>query len=322
MIEISVFILSYNHIKFIRQCIESILAQDIKAELEIIVCDDGSSDGTREIAEEYASSDKRVLVLEKEPNMGLYRNMQRGLNNSNGKFVSCCSADDWWYPNKLSALYEVMQNHKYVMAHSDYDIFWNDRAILEKSFHHKEGFAFQSGDIFEYLLLKGIGTPTSYLCETEVLRDAYDLDEILRNEFCVEDYPWWLNIAAKYEIGYLPLQLAAYRIHNCSHSHKKRDASTYAKRITSMSYIPLYYCEKYNRKNTDTYSRLLARHDRVKHYTRFIKGEKDKEHYSVTTPYRLIYWLYSFNQTKAIRFFVKALIKVLFNKQRVRYFLP
>jgi glycosyltransferase involved in cell wall biosynthesis len=105
----SVLIDTYNHERFIEQAIVSALEQDFPAsEREIIVVDDGSTDGTPEIVKKFAP---RVRLLQKE-NGGQASAFNAGIPVCRGEIIAFLDGDDWWAPEKLKAVTEALEKDK------------------------------------------------------------------------------------------------------------------------------------------------------------------------------------------------------------------
>lgn len=90
---VSVIVPIYNVERYLEKCIDSILAQSYK-EMEVILVDDGSTDGSGKICDEYGQKDRRVVVIHK-TNGGLVSARKAGLEAATGKFIGCVDADDW-----------------------------------------------------------------------------------------------------------------------------------------------------------------------------------------------------------------------------------
>ncbi len=96
---VSVVIDNYNYGRFLRQCLDSVLAQDFpEAEREIIVVDDGSTDDSRAIIDSYGERLRRVY----QTNQGQASALNAGIAAARGELVCLLDADDWWAPSKLS----------------------------------------------------------------------------------------------------------------------------------------------------------------------------------------------------------------------------
>ncbi len=105
---ISVIIPVYNVDKYLPQCLESVCAQTYKA-LEIILVDDGSTDRSGEICDEWSRKDPRIKVMHKK-NGGVSSARNAGLMASSGALIGFVDADDWLEPEMYEKLVEVIQN--------------------------------------------------------------------------------------------------------------------------------------------------------------------------------------------------------------------
>ncbi|OBR63544.1 hypothetical protein A7K91_06205 [Paenibacillus oryzae] len=99
---ISIVVPIYNVEPYIRQCIESILSQTYK-NIEIILVNDGSTDGCGKICDEYASSDSRIKVIHQN-NKGLVSARKAGISIAKGEYVGAVDGDDWIEPQMYEAL--------------------------------------------------------------------------------------------------------------------------------------------------------------------------------------------------------------------------
>ncbi len=99
---ISVIVPVYNEELYLRECLDSIVGQTNR-DLEILVIDDGSTDGSGQICDEYAELDSRIKVFHTE-NRGLSCARNLGLDNANGEWIGFVDSDDWIEPD----MYEVL----------------------------------------------------------------------------------------------------------------------------------------------------------------------------------------------------------------------
>ena len=98
-----------NGRNFVGRCIKSVLSQDF-TDLELVIFDNVSDDGTIEILEEYARADQRVRLSVNQVNVGLLENMRRVLKSSRGTYFRWISADDWLEPRCLSACVRALES--------------------------------------------------------------------------------------------------------------------------------------------------------------------------------------------------------------------
>jgi len=109
---VSVISPTYNHEKFIADCIESVLAQTY-SNWEMIIIDDGSTDSTYTIACEYASKDNRIKTFTQD-NIGIFRLRESynfALRQSSGKYVAILECDDVWVPEKLEIQVNALEKN-------------------------------------------------------------------------------------------------------------------------------------------------------------------------------------------------------------------
>ena len=90
-----------NGVDVLRRCLESLISQDF-SDLEVVISDNASDDGTRDLLEEYARADSRIRVGVNAVNIGLHENVNQVLESSRGTFFRWISADDWLEPGYLS----------------------------------------------------------------------------------------------------------------------------------------------------------------------------------------------------------------------------
>jgi glycosyltransferase involved in cell wall biosynthesis len=93
----------------IERCIESILSQDF-TDLELVVCDNASDDGTIRMLDDYARADPRIRLSANQVNIGSHENMNRVLEASRGTFFRWISADDWLEPRCLSTCVRALES--------------------------------------------------------------------------------------------------------------------------------------------------------------------------------------------------------------------
>lgn len=108
---ISVIVPVYNLSTYLQDCLESILRSSYK-DLEIILVDDGSTDGSGDVCDSYALKDNRISVIHKE-NKGVSTARNRGLEVANGEFIMFVDGDDQIHPNMIEWLLEAIQSGDY-----------------------------------------------------------------------------------------------------------------------------------------------------------------------------------------------------------------
>lgn len=95
----------YNVQEYLSQCLDSLINQTLK-EIEIIAINDGSTDNTLQILQDYAARDERIIIIDK-PNEGYGKSMNRGLKKARGKYIGIVESDDWAELDMFQVLYEL-----------------------------------------------------------------------------------------------------------------------------------------------------------------------------------------------------------------------
>ena len=108
MAEVSVIIPVYNAEKYLEKCIESVVNQTLK-DIEIILINDGSTDGSEEICKKYLS-DERVIYYSKE-NEGLAAARQDGIERASGEYIGFVDSDDWVEPDMYEKMYAAAKSN-------------------------------------------------------------------------------------------------------------------------------------------------------------------------------------------------------------------
>lgn len=112
MPKVSVCMIAFNHEAYIRQAIESVLSQDVDFDLELVIGEDCSPDGTLALCQEFARRDSRVRLLPSERNLGVMSNFSRTLQACRGEYVAVCEGDDYWTdPLKLRKQVSFLDAH-------------------------------------------------------------------------------------------------------------------------------------------------------------------------------------------------------------------
>jgi len=130
---VSISCLSYNHVLFIRECLDSFLMQKTNFDFEIIIHDDGSTDGTKEVIEEYRVKYPSIIFpvyqTENQYSKGV-RGMMAKFNfpRCKGKYIALCEGDDYWTdPLKLQKQVDFLENNQ------DFSICWTNYKIIENN---------------------------------------------------------------------------------------------------------------------------------------------------------------------------------------------
>ena len=120
--EISVIVPVYNAEEFIERCLCSLLGQDFTKSYEIVVINDGSSDGSLGIIERIAKEHKNIIRVFSQPNGGISAARNAGLSHVRGKYVLFTDSDDFVERRYLSALYDAAERSGADITCCNYDV--------------------------------------------------------------------------------------------------------------------------------------------------------------------------------------------------------
>ncbi|WP_281288467.1 glycosyltransferase [Saccharibacillus brassicae] len=121
---VSVIVPVFNVEHYLGRCLDSLLAQTLE-NIEIIVIDDGSTDGSPAVAREYEKRDERIQVIRQE-NRGLSGARNTGLDAASGEFVGFVDSDDWILPKTFETMYRSAQKHEADLCACDYTLAYED----------------------------------------------------------------------------------------------------------------------------------------------------------------------------------------------------
>jgi glycosyltransferase involved in cell wall biosynthesis len=201
---VSVVVPSYNHARYLEAAIESVLAQDYP-QVELIVIDDGSTDGSRDVLEKYRGR----FRCEAQPNQGQAFTVNRGWRLSRGEILAYLSADDVLLPGAASAAVEALRQHgDAVLAYCDFDLIGPDsqfvRHVRAPDFDYREM-------VGQMVCPPGPGA--------FFRRTAFDRTDGWRAQYRqYGDYELWLRLARQGRFVRIPRVLAAFRVHPASQS--------------------------------------------------------------------------------------------------------
>ena len=132
--KVSICVPVYNTEQNLTLCLDSLLSQTLK-HIEIIIVNDGSTDASGTICEEYARKDERVKLIHKE-NGGLASARQVGLNEARGEYYAVCDSDDWVEPNMYEELYRNASEKEADIILSNYFINYpNGKEIVSSTYN-------------------------------------------------------------------------------------------------------------------------------------------------------------------------------------------
>ena len=207
---VSVIMPAYNAQRFIREAIDSVIAQT-HADWELLVLDDGSSDDTCAVVEDMAAKDERIRLIKNPSNMGVAKTRNRGLDLCRGDYVAFLDSDDIWHPEKLTSQISVMKSKDARLAYTSYAIVDENGAPCKNAYVVPEHVSFD-----DMLKENHIG------CSTVMLSSDIAKQYRFATDFYHEDYCLWLDILnAGHKAAGCPEVLVDWRLIKNSRSFNK-----------------------------------------------------------------------------------------------------
>ena len=220
---VSIAIPAFNHAQFIEACLASVCAQTYP-ELELVLIDDGSTDGTFEIAQRFLAPHQerfRRIVLEKRENQGVSANSNACIEACQGEWVHLLGSDDVLYPNKIERIQQSIADWNCPnlgLVHADCDYIGEDGKPVVRSRQKSRPPPGPDFKAYRWLFVGEhyIFNPTIALHrQTFLALDGFD------RSLPLEDLDCWLRLSISSAIARVPEVLASYRKHPGNSSRKR-----------------------------------------------------------------------------------------------------
>jgi glycosyltransferase involved in cell wall biosynthesis len=187
----------------VREAVDSVLAQSA-ASFELIVVDDGSSDGTTDDLAQLSAKCSKTIRIDRIANRGPAASRNHGVAIARAPLLAFLDSDDLWAPDKLAWHLEFMrENPAYAISQTDEIWIRNGRRVNPGLRHRK-----RSGDFFVESLRTCLISPSAVLMRKELFDSIGGFDEDMR---AAEDYDLWLRIQVDHEVGLLDEPLVTRR---------------------------------------------------------------------------------------------------------------
>jgi glycosyltransferase involved in cell wall biosynthesis len=200
MPKVSVIVPTYDRLPMLKEAVDSVLAQDFE-DMELIVADDGSTDGTAKEMRRYGG---RVKLLQLPANRGVSTARNKGILHARGKYIAFLDSDDLWVKGKLKIQTAFLDdNPHYPLCYTDEIWIRRGKRVNPMLKHAK-----YSGWIFEKCLPLCIISPSSAMMRKTLFSKVGLFDEAL--PVC-EDYDFWLRVSARFPIFFINRKLIIKR---------------------------------------------------------------------------------------------------------------
>jgi glycosyltransferase involved in cell wall biosynthesis len=200
---VSVIMPAYNAERFVARTVESVLSQTYR-NLQILVINDGSTDGTVDIVESFARKDSRIRVLH-QPNLGAPAARNHGIKESKGEYIALIDADDIWHIEKIQAQVEFFQR-----SSPSVGLVYSWSVIIDEKDNPLTGITHEySGDVLAELLYSNfVGNGSSAMIRRSCFQEVGDFNLCLRGG---QDWDMYLRFAERFQFQVIPKYHVAYR---------------------------------------------------------------------------------------------------------------
>ena len=205
---ISVVCPTYNSANYIETTLQSVLSQHLLP-YELIISDDGSTDNTIELIENYLKSNNKKINYKVLKNVhngpGAARNT--GIKNSTGEWIAFLDSDDVWYPDKIFHISNVITQNEDInfICHNEMHVFKNNK---KRAVHYSKKFNINK-PLFEQLYISNLFSTSAIVCKKDLLKNYAMFDESLMS---AQDYDLWLKLAPYINVYFIKEILGEYII--------------------------------------------------------------------------------------------------------------
>ena len=211
--QIDILLATYNGEKYIREQIDSILAQTYK-NIKLIISDDCSKDRTTEILKEYENKDNRVKFYIQQKNLGVVKNIEFLLNKVESPYYMLADQDDYWMPEKVEKSLETIKEKNADLVFGDLEVVDENLKTIYPSFND---YMLLTRKINKYIdsykvnYLYNCVTGCTVLAKKETI--SFILPLPTTSEHVIHDYWMGLMVALNGKLAYIPEKLIKYRQH-------------------------------------------------------------------------------------------------------------
>ena len=213
MEKINILMATYNGRRYVAKQVESILNQTYK-DFRLIISDDGSTDSTVKILQEYEEKDSRVEVYSQQKNQGVISNFEFLVNKVRSELFMFSDQDDIWEPDKIEKTLKKMEEDDLDLVYTDLEVVDSKLNQIAPSYWDLKGLGYRirKYNNFESLYLNNFVTGCTMLVKSKWINEFMPFPK--NSKYILHDYWISLIISQKGKIGYLDESTIKYRQHN------------------------------------------------------------------------------------------------------------
>ena len=223
----------YNGEKYLKEAIESILAQTF-SDFEYIIINDGSTDHSYGIIQEYATKDKRIKLIQKEKNSGLIDCLNLGLSLARGKYIARMDADDISYSSRFQLQKDFLDNHPEIgLVGSNIHVI-NSSGKKVSNFINNPNLPKTPEQIYWALCFSCCINHPSIMARLDLMKSAGGYS---KKSLYAEDYDLWARMVKITKFYNLPQKLMSLRRHENNVTLLNNDIQLDTRKRVSKDYI-------------------------------------------------------------------------------------
>lgn len=278
----------YNGGKYLRECLESVIRQTY-VKVEVLVVDDGSSDDSITIAEEFVRIDSRVRLVINQKNLGLVGNWQKCIGLATGKWIKFLFQDDLMQPQCVEKMLAACIQHNSQVCICSREFLIEDSAsVTLKKFFFEEVYRLEdkypqsvyltpdtiAALAVENLFTNFIGEPIAMLFNKTLVQQYGNYNEDLVQ---LVDYEFALRVCLNVGAYFLPQRLVSFRVHSSSESNNQANNSLKVLKSRFLEPLLMYHEYSFNphfkrlRKVYDVSAKKMLRD--AMHFYRYRAGD-------------------------------------------------
>ena len=208
--KVSVWMITYNHEKFIAQAIESVLMQQTNFDYELVIGEDCSTDGTRAIVEDYQQRyPDKIRALLHEKNIGAYENFARTFAACRGEYIAMLEGDDYWTdPLKLQKQVDYLDTRPECAAcfHGIARLDFSSGQIAPVPFNDRK----EACTLTDLLLIGNVGHTSSEMFRRQLFPEC----PAWFGKLAMGDFPMNILLAQQGRLGFIKESMSVKRIHS------------------------------------------------------------------------------------------------------------
>jgi len=211
---VSIAMATYNGEKFLKEQLDSILNQTYK-NLELIICDDCSTDNTINIIKDFQKKDRRIKLYQNKQQLGVLKNFEKAISLCSGEYIAISDQDDIWVANKIEIMLSEIEENILI---------YHDDLLIDRSGNLIHNSFFESNEIF----INKEHKTKALIFDNWISGHASMFSSLLKKDILpipceMEHYDMWIAIVASKvgKIKYLNKQLVLWRQHGTNTSGSK-----------------------------------------------------------------------------------------------------